>query len=152
ILASALRSLARRRRQRPPARVPFGRLELIRLWLSTSRHGAFPSLPLGAMLSRRVDNRPRLPLGLHLGERPTIAIQARFLAGELLPAPDGDVDVSRADLHRVAAAAGHLGRNDRRAATRERLIDRLPWAAVVLDGAAHGFDGLLRRVPGLGSL
>src|SRR5689334_14132740 len=46
----------------------------------------------------------------------------------------------------MAGAACHLGRDDRCARSRERLIDRLAGAGVVDDRPAHALDGLLRSV------
>ena len=48
----------------------------------------------------------------------------RCLARECLPAQDRHIDVGGIDLDREAGAAGHLGRDDGRARSAERLVDR----------------------------
>ena len=81
-------------------------------------------------------------------KRPAVALQHRCLAGEVLPAGDGDIDIGRIELDGMAAAAGHLGGNDRGAGSAERLIDGLAGRGVVLDRPPHAFDRLLGAVAG----
>jgi hypothetical protein len=49
-------------------------------------------------------------------------------------------------------SAGSLGGNEGCPAAQERIVDRLPGAAVIEDGPAHAFDGLLRAVLSFGIL
>ena len=70
----------------------------------------------------------------------------RGAPGEALPASHDDVDISGVELDTVADAAGHFGRNQARARTEKRVIDRLAGPAVVDDRAAHTLDRLLGAV------
>ena len=49
----------------------------------------------------------------------------------------------------MADPARHLGGDDSCSRSAERLINRLPRTAVVLDGTLHAFHGLLRAVAGV---
>jgi hypothetical protein len=49
----------------------------------------------------------------------------------------------------VRHAAGHLGRDYRRARAAEWFVDRLPRCGIILDRPPHALDRLLRRVAGL---
>src|ERR1700724_4148923 len=71
----------------------------------------------------------------------------RRATGEVFPASQDDIDIGRADLDTDAGAAGHFGRDQARARTEKRVIDRLAGPAVVDDRAAHALDWLLGAVP-----
>src|SRR3954466_9826103 len=88
------------------------------------------------------------PLRGDVVEASTVAVEHRLLAGKLLPALHRNIDISRRDLNRVAHAAGHLSRDDRRARAAERLVDGLPGRRIILDRPAHALDRLLRAVAG----
>src|SRR3954452_11520204 len=81
-------------------------------------------------------------------EASTVAVEHRLLAGTVLPALQRNIDISRRDLNRAANAAGHLGRDYRRARAAERLVDGLPGRRIILDRPAHALDRLLRAVAG----
>ncbi len=71
------------------------------------------------------------------------------LPGKGLPAAYCDIYEDWIDFDTVANAPGRLSRNQGRAATQERLIDRLARIAVVQDWPAHALNRLLRGVLGL---
>src|SRR5207302_385830 len=71
----------------------------------------------------------------------------RGAPGEGLPAPQDDIDISRADLETAADAAGHFGRDQARARAEKWVIDRLARPAVVGDRAAHALNRLLGAMP-----
>src|SRR3954468_9461717 len=106
--------------------------------VASERLPGFPASFFAAML---LGLRPRVAiavLGSNAAHGPDLleraaALERGLLAGERLPAHDRDIDVGRAELDRVAGAARHLGRDDRRARAAERLVDGLPRRAVVLD-------------------
>ena len=55
-----------------------------------------------------------------LRKRPPIAFERGFLAGQLLPALNDDVDVFRIEFHSVTDAFGQLRSRERRAAAQKR--------------------------------
>src|SRR5712672_521969 len=71
----------------------------------------------------------------------------RGASGEALPALHDDIDISGVELDTAADAAGHFGRDQARARTEKRVIDRLAGPAVVDDRAAHALDWLLGAMP-----
>src|SRR5262249_61088976 len=70
----------------------------------------------------------------------------RASPGEGLPASQDDIDISRADLEATADATGHFGRDQARAGTEKRVVDRLARPGVVDDRTAHALDRLFRAV------
>src|ERR1700730_9485607 len=63
-----------------------------------------------------------------------------------LPALDNNVAIARVDLHREAHATGAFGGDDRGAAAREGLVNRVILGAVVDHRAPHAFDRFLGAV------
>src|SRR4051812_24062920 len=96
------------------------------------------SVPRSLCRSVGIGLRPRISLSRLPAAPPrsrgrdTVALEHRLLTGEVLPAPDCDIDVGRAQLDGVASAAGHLRRDDRGAGAGEGLVDRLTRRGVVL--------------------
>ena len=88
------------------------------------------------------------PLGSHLREGPTVAVEDRVAAGLGLPAFDGDIDIGRADLHREDAAAVGLARHDLRAGARERLVAEPAARDVLAHRDAEGVERFRRRMVG----
>src|SRR6185295_1289016 len=74
-------------------------------------------------------------------------LMPRAAPGEELPSLHDDVDIGGVELETVAEAAGHLGRDHRRARAEERVVDRLAGPAVVFDRAAHALHRLLGAMP-----
>src|SRR5664280_2078353 len=70
----------------------------------------------------------------------------RVLSAEPFPTPQGDLDVDRVDLHRVAAGASPLGGDERRARAAEGLVQRIACPQVVADRGLEQHKGLLRRM------
>jgi hypothetical protein len=68
------------------------------------------------------------------------------MPGEILPARHGNIDISRAQLDRMAAAAGHFRRDYRGAGADEGIVNRLARRGIVFDRPLHALDGLLSRV------
>ena len=85
-----------------------------------------------------------LSLALDLGE--SLAVERCMLASEVLPAFNRDLAIAGVNLNRERLACRHLGSNDRRARSDERVIDEVSQLAVVLDWAFHALDRLLRAV------
>src|SRR5580692_1658617 len=74
----------------------------------------------------------------------------RLAPGVILPSPHDHIDVRRVELEAVAAPAKHLSSNERRTAAEKGVVHRIPWLAVIADGARHALDGFLRPMaPGL---
>jgi hypothetical protein len=86
----------------------------------------------------------RTALGGDLVEASAEAVERRLLAGKILPAPHGDIDISRRDLDADRDPADDLRGNDCRAAPEKRIVDRLTRPGIILDRPAHAFDRLLR--------
>lgn len=61
-------------------------------------------------------------------ERAITALEAGFQTGEVLPAFDRHIDVTRVQLDGVAGPAGHFTCNQRGAGSVERLVDGLARA------------------------
>src|SRR6185295_12867964 len=74
-------------------------------------------------------------------------LMPRAAPGEELPSLHDDVDIGGVELETVAEAAGHLGRDQRRARAEERVVNRLAGPTVVFDRAAHALDRLLGAMP-----
>src|SRR4051794_11070514 len=123
---------------------------------TTVVRGRFPGLPAAILAATDLGFLPRCAMALRcqhhltlvsdLDEALAAVLQRRQAAGERLPPADCHIDVAWIEFDGVTASSGHLSSNDRRARAAERLIDRLPSAAVVLDRAAHAFDRLLSSV------
>ena len=71
-----------------------------------------------------------------------------LLARERFPPADGDLDVLGIDVHRVAGAPEFFGCNDRCAAAREGVVDRIARDGVIEDRDLEEADRLLRAVTG----
>src|SRR4051812_37085071 len=72
-------------------------------------------------------------------ETAAVALEHGDLAGERLPALDGNIDVWREEFDGMACTAGDLGRNDGGAGAGERLVDGLTGRGIVLDRPLHAF-------------
>src|SRR5438105_8492618 len=79
-------------------------------------------------------------------ERRAVALESRLLAGQLLPALNNNVTILWIELEAIADALGDLGSGERRARSRERLVDDLPAPGVVQDRSPHQLNRFLRRV------
>ena len=71
------------------------------------------------------------PLGGDGVEVSAVAVEHRLPAGEVLPALYRNTDISRRDLNRVRHAAGHLGRDYRRAGAGKRPMTGFAFADCV---------------------
>ena len=69
-------------------------------------------------------------------------------AGELLPTPDRRIDVKRIELHRATTPTDAIGSNQRRAAAKERVEDKIAAGRAIEDRIGDQGDRLYRRMQG----
>src|ERR1700730_1213035 len=73
-------------------------------------------------------------------------LEDRVAAGDLLPAPNGNIDIQGIDLDAEAAPADLVAGEQCRAAAQERIQHRIAALRGIKDGVGEHADGLRRRV------